>query len=106
MIFARPIENIVPVALIIGVLALVFFIALQFMKDLFMSFFVDIKAWWLRRRMTAKPWRPSTHSLAVWAGRPAHWWQFWWPRSGIMGGAIAAVVLIIIACLLNRIFGA
>lgn len=106
MIFARPIENIFPVALSIAVIALAFIIAVRVMRDLFVSFFRDAVAWLKRRRATPKPWRPSARSLAVWAGHPARWWQFWRPQSGIIGGIIGAVILIAAYYLLNRLFGA
>lgn len=73
--------EIIGMGLGIAILALAFFTALRAIWALAVSFGRDVKNW-----------RPSAKSLAVWAGRPARWWQFWRPQSGIVGGLILAAI--------------
>ena len=33
-------------------------------------------------------------ALAHWSLRPAAWWQFWYPQSGVIGGGIMGWLLL------------
>lgn len=45
------------------------------------------------------------NAISRWWFRPAMWWQFWLPQSGIPGGAIVAAALyfvVVIALIIHR----
>jgi len=39
--------------------------------------------------------------IKAWLEKEASWWQFWLPKSGVVGGAIAGLIILIV---LPRVF--
>jgi uncharacterized membrane protein len=48
--------------------------------------------------------RLATTNLISWFMRPAHWWQFWLPGSGFIGGMLFGLFLIAMSFGLSSIF--
>lgn len=40
---------------------------------------------------------PHVDPIIAWIARPARWWQFWLPQSGIAGGAIIGAIMTVVA---------
>lgn len=43
--------------------------------------------------------------IVRWVNKPARWYEFWYPQSGILGGMLGAAIATLVAYLIFKLMG-